>query len=312
MEHNKYKEMLILYGYNELEKEDRKEFERHINSCTSCKNELEELLKLHREIKHNLTDIVDEDTLFESRQELLASIRLLNRKKFSFQDVWEFLTTPTKSSLSFSYSVAATLLIFVTAYFLLSKPIEVTTTSNDNYSVGELNVSNLQIINKDDTNGEVEISFEQSVPVRLKGNINDVEIQKVLAKSLLDSDNPGIRLQTVSAIYSDKRESTSEVLKNALLNAMMYDNNPGVRKVAMNALCLIPFDTEVRDAMIYVLQNDKNAGLRIQAINCMSEKENLKQLSDQNTINALNERINRDENNYIKIQAKTILTKISS
>lgn len=312
MEHNKYKEMLILYGYNELEKEDRKEFEQHINSCTSCKNELEELLKFHREIKNNLTDIVDEDTLFESRQELLASIRLLHRKKFSFQDVWEFLTTPTKSSLSFSYSVAATLLIFVTAYFLLSKPIEVTTTSNDNYSVGELNVSNLQIINKDDTNGEVEISFEQSVPVRLKGNINDVEIQKVLAKSLLDSDNPGIRLQTVSAIYSDKRESTSEVLKNALLNAMMYDNNPGVRKVAMNALCLIPFDTEVRDAMIYVLQNDKNAGLRIQAINCMSEKENLKQLSDQNTINALNERINRDENNYIKIQAKTILTKISS
>ncbi|HAY34662.1 MAG TPA: hypothetical protein DCY06_11070, partial [Bacteroidetes bacterium] len=251
-------------------------------------------------------------SLFESRQELLASIRLLNRKKFSVQDVWEFLTTPTKSSLSFSYSVAATLLIFVTTYFLLSKPVDVTTTSHDNHSVGELNVSNLQIINKDDTNGEVEISFEQSVPVRLKGNINDVEIQKVLAKSLLDSDNPGIRLQTVSAIYSDKRASTSDILKNALLNAMMYDNNPGVRKVAMNALCLIPFDTEVRDAMIYVLQNDKNAGLRIQAINCMSEKENLKQLSDQNTINALNESINRDENNYIKIQAKTILTKISS
>ncbi|MBX2977221.1 MAG: zf-HC2 domain-containing protein [Ignavibacteriaceae bacterium] len=312
MEHNKYKEMLILYGYNELEKEDRIEFERHINNCPSCKNELEELQKFHREIKNNLSDIVDEDTLFESRQELLASIRLLNRKKFSFQDVWEFLTTPTKSSLSFSYSVAATLLIFVTAYFLLSKPVDVTTTIQDKHSVGELNVSNLQIINKDDTNGEVEISFEQSVPVRLKGNINDVEIQKVLAKSLLDSDNPGIRLQTVSAIYSDKRASTSDILKNALLNAMMYDNNPGVRKVAMNALCLIPFDTEVRDAMIYVLQNDKNAGLRIQAINCMSEKENLKQLSDQNTINALNESINRDENNYIKIQAKTILTKISS
>jgi hypothetical protein len=312
MEHNKYKEMLILYSYNELEQEERIEIERHILDCASCKNELKELLKIHQVIKNNFTEDVDEDTLYESRQELLAGIRLLNRKKMNPQKIWEFLTTPSTESLRFSYSIAATVLIFVTAYFLLFNSVDVKTTSNEDFSMGEPNVSNLQILNKDVENGEVEISFEQTVPVKLKGNINDIEIQKVLAKSLLDSENPGIRLQTVSAIYSEKRESTTEVLKNALLNAMMYDNNPGVRKVAMNALCLIPFDTEVRDAMIYVLQNDKNSGLRIQAINCLSEKENLKQLSDQNTINALKERMNEDENSYIKIQAKTILTKISS
>ncbi|MDP2301738.1 MAG: HEAT repeat domain-containing protein [Ignavibacteria bacterium] len=312
MEHNKFKEMLILYSYNELGKEEQKEFERHLLDCASCKNELEELLKLHQVIKNSFSEEVDEDTLFESRHELLAGIRILNRKKVSPQKIWEFLTTPTTESLRFSYSIAATVLIFVTAYFLLFNSVEVMKTPNDNSSIGELNVSNLQIINKDDENGEVEISFEQTVPVKLKGNINDIEIQQVLAKSLLNSENPGIRLQTVSAIYSEKRESTTEVLKNALLNAMMYDNNPGVRKVAMNALCLIPFDNEVRDAMIYVLQNDKNSGLRIQAINCLSEKNDLKQFSDPNTINALKERMNEDENSYIKIQAKTILTKISS
>jgi hypothetical protein len=312
MEHNKFKEMLILYSYNELSNVDRTEFERHLLDCASCKKELEELIKLHEVVKTNLKDELDEDALYESRQELLAGIRILNRKKFSMQKIWEFLTTPTSDSLRFSYSIAATILIFVTAYFLLKNSDNQIIFPTDSSMIGEPNVSNLQFINKDFEKGEVEITFERTVPVKLKGNINDIEIQKVLAKSLLDSENPGIRLKTVSAIYSEKRESTTGVLKEALLKAMMYDNNPGVRKEAMNALCGLPFDEELRDAMIYVLTNDKNSGLRIQAINCLSEKNDLKKLSDPNTINALKERMLEDENSYIKMQAKTILTKISS
>jgi HEAT repeat protein len=92
----------------------------------------------------------------------------------------------------------------------------------------------------------------------------------------------------------------------------MYDNNPGVRKEAMNALCNLQFDNQIRDAMIFVLQNDKNSGLRIQAINCLDVKSDLQKITDPTTINVLKKKMEEDENSYIKLRAKTLLTKLES
>ncbi|MFA6599272.1 MAG: HEAT repeat domain-containing protein [Ignavibacteriaceae bacterium] len=312
MEHNKYKDLLILYSYNELNKEERNEFERHLLGCNLCKTELEALVKFHEQIKFCLTEELNEDTLFEARQELLAEIRVLNRKKFRLQNVWDYFTAPTSGNLKIAYSFASAVVFMTAAYFLFFNNTGNKILSSGDMVNGGSKLTNLQFVNKNFDNGEVEITYEKTTPVKLKGNINDIEIQKVLATSLLDNENPGVRLRTVNAIFSEKRENTTGVLKDALLKAMMYDDNPGVRKEAMNALCNIPFDGKIRDAMIYVLQNDKNSGLRIQAINCLSEKNDIKKLTDPNTINVLREKMHEDENSYIKLRAKTILTKLES
>src|SRR3990172_5393383 len=102
MEHKKFEEMLVLYSWNEIKKEERNEFEHHTRGCNSCKNELEKLKKLHDLVTTNITEELDENALFESRQELLAEIRNLNRKKFQFSRIWEYLTTPTSGSLRFA------------------------------------------------------------------------------------------------------------------------------------------------------------------------------------------------------------------
>jgi hypothetical protein len=312
MGHINYNKLLIPYSYNELNKEERNEFERHLLACSDCRNELEALTKLHALVKTNLIEDIDEDTLFESRQELLAEIRNLKRKKFHLQKIWDLLTLPTPGKLKIAYSFASVGILFTVSYFFLFNSTDNKFLSDKNLANNDSKFTNLQFVNKDFEKGEVEITYDKIVPVKVKGNVNDIEIQKVLAKSLLDNENPGVRLKTVSAIFSEKRENTTGVLKDALLNAMMYDNNPGVRKEAMNALCSIPFDGKIRDAMIFVLQNDKNSGLRIQAINCLSEKNDIKKLTDPNTINVLRERMQEDENSYIKLRAKTILTKLAS
>ena len=312
MEHETYKKQLILYSYNELKKEERNEFERHLLGCESCKNELEELKRVHHLIKVNLVEELDEDTLFESRQELLAEIRNLKRKKFTFQKIWELFTLPSPTNLKIAYSFAAVVLMLTASYFFYFNKAGNQLSSGGNIASADSKLTNLQFINSNLENGEVEITYEQIVPVKLKGNVNDAEIQKVLAKSLIDNDNPGIRLKAVNAIYSEKRSTASGVVKDALIKAMMYDNNPGVRKEAMNALCNIPFDEKISDAMIYVLQNDKNSGLRIQAINCLDTKNDLKRLADPNIKNVLKNRMQEDDNSYIKLRAKTMLTKLES
>ncbi len=312
MEHKKFEEMLILYSWNELKKDERNEFERHMLGCNSCKNELEVLTKFHEMIKTNLTEELDEDALFESRQELLAQIRNLNRKKFQFSKVWEFLTTPTSGSLKLAYSVASVVILFAVGYFAFFNKPNIQLQSQNGIAQVESNITNLQFISSNFDKGEVEISYDQITPVKLKGNVNDPEIQKILAQSLIDNENPGVRLKTVNAILSEKSAGTSNVFKDALIKAMMYDNNPGVRKEAMNVLCNLQFDDQIRDAMIYVLQNDKNSGLRIQAINCLEVKNDLQKITDPNTINVLKKKMEEDENSYIKLRAKTILTKLES
>src|SRR3972149_4399545 len=298
MEHKKFEEMLILYSWNELKKDERNEFERHMLGCNSCKNELEELSKFHGMIKTNLTEELDENALFESRQELLAEIRSLNRKKFQFSRIWDSLTS--------------VVILFAVGYFMLFKSTDRKGQVTNDIAKVESSITNLEFINSDFEKGEVEIVYDQITPVKVKGNVNDAEIQKVLAQSLIDNENPGVRLKTVSAILSEKGTRTSNMFKEALIKAMMYDDNPGVRKEAMNALCNLQFDDQIRDAMIHVLQNDKNSGLRIQAINCLDVKNDLQKITDPNTINVLKKKMEEDENSYIKLRAKTILTKLES
>ncbi len=312
MEHENYKEQLILYSYNELKKEERNEFERHLLGCESCKNELEELKRIHQLVKVNLVEEIDEDTLFESRQELLAEIRNLKRKKFTLLKIWELFTLPSPTNLKIAYSSTAVVLMVTASYFFYFDKAGNQLASGNNIVTADSKLTNLQFVNSDFEKGEVEITYDQIVPVKLKGNVNDTEIQKVLAKSLIDNENPGIRLKAVNAIYSEKRSTASGVVKDALVKAMMYDNNPGVRKEAMNALCNLPFDDKISDAIIYVLQNDKNSGLRIQAINCLNEKNDVKRLSDPNIKNVLKNRMQEDDNSYIKLRAKTMLTKLES
>ena len=312
MEHKKFEEMLILYSWNELKKDERNEFERHMLGCNSCKNELEELSKFHGMIKTNLTEELDENALFESRQELLAEIRNLNRKKFKFIRIWEYLTTPTSVSLRFAYSLASVAILFTIGYFIFFKSTDSKGQVTNDIAKVESSITNLEFINSDFEKGEVEITYDQITPMKVKGNVNDAEIQKVLAQSLIDNENPGVRLKTVNAILSEKGTRTSNMFKEALIKAMMYDDNPGVRKEAMNALCNLQFDDQIRDAMIHVLQNDKNSGLRVQAINCLDVKNDLQKITDPNTINVLKKKMEEDENSYIKLRAKTILTKLES
>ena len=312
MEHDKYKEMLVLYSYSELNKEERNELDRHMLGCSSCKDELEELKKLHELVTANISEELDENAFFESRQELLAEIRSLNRKKFHLSELWDFLTTPTSGSLKLAYSLASVAILFTVGYFAFFSKSDFKIPVDKDLAKNESSVTNLQFIDSDFDKGEVEITYDQITPVKLKGKVNDAEIQKVLARSLIDNENPGIRLKTVNAILSENKAGTSEVLKDALLNAMMYDNNPGVRKEAMNALCNLQFDDKIQDAMIHVLQNDKNSGLRIQAINCLGVKNDLQKITDPNTINVLRKKMQEDENSYIKLRAKTILTKLES
>src|SRR5437899_29587 len=86
------------------------------------------------------------------------------------------------------------------------------------------------------------------------------------------------------------------------------DRNPGVRLKALEALRGFEQDDAVRLTLLDALQNDDCPGVRVEAINAlqaamraMGEKGISPQ--DQGLVNVLRDRMERDPNNYIRMQS---------
>ncbi len=170
-------------------------------------------------------------------------------------------------------------------------------------------IMNLQIHQTDGGTGEVEFSFDAVTPVKMEGNINDERIQAVLAHALVTEQNPGVRLRSVNMLASQMEElkPLDRTVKRALVTAAKSDDNPAVRREALRVLNSFPFDDEIREAFLYVLVHDTNPGLRIAAINSLDSAR--VQASDQgpDLLKILQERMQTDNNNYVRIRAKAVL-----
>ena len=76
-------------------------------------------------------------------------------------------------------------------------------------------------------------------PMHVRGNINDGNEQKVLARALVNEENAGVRLQTVNAIasHAPEQKNLDPEVKTALISALKGDQNPGVRQEALRCFC---------------------------------------------------------------------------
>ena len=96
-------------------------------------------------------------------------------------------------------------------------------------------------------------------------------MQRVLSQTLLNEKNDGVRLAAISAMDDVAPANRENRVKGALIEAVMSDNNPGVRRQALVALSSFPFDSDIKNACLYVLKNDTNPGMRVGCINLLAQ-----------------------------------------
>ncbi len=104
------------------------------------------------------------------------------------------------------------------------------------------------------------------------------------------------RHQTLDDLLAHKAE-----VRRALRETMIGDRNPGVRLRAFEALKSHKDDPEMRQAFVEVLLNDDNPGMRVQAIDLLTENP------DRDLVGLLQGLVERDQNNYIRLQSRRIL-----
>jgi hypothetical protein len=321
MNHKQYEEWLQLYLYGELAGDDLHTLETHLRECSLCREELTALKQFKNVMEGEMDMKPSEALLTEVRQDLVRSIRHEKKRK----SVWSTVNDAILDFIQPRYKVALGSIALVAAGIVIGyivprttevpaakePAIALTNTGFTEPLTDELSVSNLQFVSSDKTSREVEFTFDAIMPVHMKGRVDDPNIQKVLAHAIVTDRNPGVRLQSVNAFASETRKEVpdTEVL-DALISAMKSDKNPGVRKQAMEILGQYASDQKVKGALVYVLLHDASSGLRIAAINALTQSNNTTIQSDSNLVSILRSTSKNDNNNYIRLRSQAVLKEI--
>ncbi|HEV8537663.1 MAG TPA: HEAT repeat domain-containing protein [Bacteroidota bacterium] len=319
MNHEQVKEQIELLYYDELDRREREEAEAHMGSCAECRSLFDELKKLHGVLAQFQPMEADEKLLADARVGLQSALRdeRLNRSW------WERVSGLTVGFLLPQYRIAfggvATITIGVVIGYVAFKspsvPVQPPAQMQGQQAVMQERpalpeggqISNVRFIDSDTRDGDVEFSFDAVMPMHLKGKVNDPQIQQVLSYALLNEQNPGVRLRSVSAMGSEQGVQNDEEVKHVLITALKSDDNAGVRKEALQALQKFAFDDEIKKTFMDVLVHDSNSAIRIAAINALDSTRTKGITPDQDLMDIFKDKMTSDKNPYVRIRAKAAL-----
>lgn len=160
----------------------------------------------------------------------------------------------------------------------------------------------------------VELQLTAEKPMELQGSLDDMDVKRVLTFVVQNGQrfDSGVRLDSLELLR--QRSSDTEV-RQALCIAARKDRNPGVRLKALEAVRGFEQDDAVRQTLLDALQNDDCPGVRVEAINALqaamraiTEKSISPQ--DQRLVNVLRDRMQRDPNNYIRMQSAAAIRQL--
>lgn len=297
----------VLYAYDELSDGDRFELERHLERCTACAAEVAETRGLQSALSAALPVAEPSPNLLTASrmrlQEALESTEQLRGWRR-----WTF--DPFALLRAVKFAPALALVIFMvgfgggtlTAYRLLqNRPANgILATADPAGQPAEASIAAIRGISVDPGSNQVEIKYDAVRSGTRQGSINDPEIQQLLLMAARNNMNSGVRMDSVDLLT---RNPEQDSVRQALIYALSYDNNPGVRLKALEGLRnYVREDMQVRNAVLEALLNDENPGVRAEAIHLLEPVR-----ADSTVRRALRQLAEYDDSNYIRSEARRVL-----
>jgi HEAT repeats len=323
MRHKKYESLVVLSYYDEISRDETEVLENHLKSCRRCRAFNEKLTGVLPDRKA-WAGSVSEENIFEARAQFRKALFAESDgssgrqrvARFSFQPRWRAIPVYTAALMAFAMLSAGV----AVGYFLFAPGniennglrgilSEISSKNSRNTAI-----SDVRFVSTGDKSGEVEFSFDLIRRYEMRGSLDDGYVQKILAFALVNSDNPGVRLRTIGVLGSTVSVKPDGQIVNALVQAVKTDDNVGVRREALLSMMRFPFDNTTKDLLLYVLQHDKNPGMRVAAINFLSGKESNEGMRavegkgiDPRVLDVLKERSSSDQNKYVRLKAADML-----
>jgi len=311
-------ERVVMAVYGELPDDAAHELERHLVSCAACQTEREQLRALKL--------LADAYPLEEPAANLMARSRLRLEEALDAlpPKTWlERLAQRLQNNLASLQAapVAAGLLLLIGAgagglggyHVAQTHAASVSATAQPPKIVAPTPINGAEVANVSsivrEPNSElVEVHYNQLVPAEVKGSLDDPDIRQLLMLASANSTSPGVRDDSVELLAAECRAGHScrgAGIRDALMVALRYDRNEGVREKALEGLQpYVSEDVRVRDAVLEALLNDSDPRIRTSAITILEPVE-----ADTSVRQVLHTVANSDRSPQIRLVSRQVLSR---
>jgi len=315
-------EQIVMAAYGELAGEQAQELEQHLAECPECREEQEQLeaLKVFAEALRVLEP--DPNLIARSRLKLDAALDALPPRRW-----YNWLGQRLRNNLAslLAAPVTAALLVMVgagagsvgalqfaqnrTPRTSPSQSAQTPPAASAAQPEAQPEIANVSSIVHQPNSKRVEVHYNQVVPRQIEGSLDDPAIRQLLMLASENSTSTGVRDDSVGLMADECRAGhscTPEGIRDALLVALRYDKNEGVREKALHGLePYVAEDVRVRDAILDALMNDGDARIRTAAINILQPVE-----ADTSVRQVLYSVSNSDRNPYIRTVSRKVLSNV--
>jgi hypothetical protein len=314
-------ERIVSVAYGELTDEQTHELERHMAGCQDCHTEREELLALKVLAAAHPMIEPPANLVARSRQRLEEALDALPPKRW-----YEWLGQRMINNFASLQAapVAACLLLIAGAgagvlggyEFAQNRAAHAATaiTATAQNIVPEpppapAEISSISSIVRQPNSDMVEVSYNQVVTKQMEGSLDDPAIRQLLMLASENSASAGVRDDSVGLLAAECRaghKCTAAGIRDALMVALRYDKNAGVREKALQGLePYVAEDVRVRDAVLEALLNDPDPRIRTDAINILEPVE-----ADTTVRQVLHTVANSDHNPQIRTVSRQVLSRV--
>jgi hypothetical protein len=319
-------ERIVTAAYGESAADEMPELERHLAGCPECREEQEQLLALKLLVEAHPVVEPDANLVARSRMRLDEALDALPPRRW-----YERLRQRLMNNFANleAAPVAACLLLAVGAgagwlgnYTLAqhrasqaaavqmaqakkeqAHPVATAETG------APADIANVSSIVRQPNSHRVEVRYNQMVPQRIEGSLDDPAIRQLLMLASQNSSSAGVRNDSVGLLASECRAGHScqaAGIRDALMVALRYDKNASVREKALHGLePYVTEDVRVRDAVLEALMNDGDPEIRNAAINILEPVE-----ADTSVRQVLHSVANTDRNPYIRNVSRQVLSQV--
>jgi HEAT repeats/Putative zinc-finger len=316
-------ERIVSAAYGELPDEQTHELERHMAGCPECESDRDQLLALKLLADANPVAEPGANLVARSRQRLEEALDALPPKRW-----YERLSQRTVNSFASLQAapVAACLLVLAGAGAGLLSGYEyaqnritrtAATQAANARPAGDLRrdaaapaeIANISSIVREPNSEMVEVSYNQVVPQRIEGSLDDPAIRQLLMLASENSASAGVRDDSVGLMAAECRAGHSckaAGIRDALMVALRYDKNAGVRLKALQGLePYVAEDVRVRDAVLEALMNDNDPRIRSAAVSILEPVE-----GDTSVRQVLHTVANSDQSPQIRTVSREVLSRV--
>lgn len=295
-------ERMVLAVYGELADEQVHELERHLAICPECGRERDQVQALKTLASAYTVAEPDANLVARARlklEEVLDALppkswpaRLLERMGNGFAMLrsapvaagllllaglgggwlggWEVaLSRTAHAAATVQPQVVAPVETVAAAPAVKDTPVAAVPEMED--------VANISEIVRQPNSRMVEVRFNQLVPQRMKGSLDDPAIQQLLMLASENASSPGVRDNSVELLANEcrtGRRCQASGIRDVLMVALRYDQNAQVRQKALEGLePYVAQDIRVRNAVLEALLNDSDPRIRTTSINLLQPVE---------------------------------------